>query len=85
MTRAGILVEKEAGLTTIFQGSEHNYVRCLIADVADPTRQFECRILDEVDIPIAVGLPIALEVIHVVTDRKNGTVRFDGHLVTEQA
>ncbi len=77
MTRSGTLVEKEPGLRGIFQGSEHNYVRCVIADTSDPTRQFECRVLDEEDVPVAVGEPITLEVIHVVTDRKSGTVRFD--------
>ena len=81
MTRAGILVEKEPGLKGIFQGSEHSYVRCIIADTADPTRQFECRVLDEEDIPVDVGKPITLEVLHVVTDRKSGTVRFDCHFI----
>lgn len=83
MIRSGTLVEKEVGLKTIFQGSEHSYVRCVIADVTDPTRQFECRVLDEDDVPPAVGEPIALEVIHVVTDRKSGTVRFDCRLIKE--
>ena len=81
MTRAGTLLEKEPGLKTIFQGEEHPYVRCLIADVVDPKRHFECRVLDEVDIPIAVGEPISLEVIKVVTDRRSGVVRFDCHLI----
>ena len=81
MTRKGILLEKKPGLKTIFQGAEHPYVRCVIADTADPERHFECRVLDEEDIPIADGEPIELEVIHVVTDRRSGTVRFDCHLV----
>jgi hypothetical protein len=81
MTRKGILLEKEPGLKTIFQGAEHPYVRCVIADTVDPTRHFECRVLDEEDIPIAVGEPIELEVIHVITDRRSGTVRFDSRLV----
>jgi len=61
-------------------GEEHHYVRCIIADITDPTRQFECRVLDEEDLPVAIGAAITLEVIHVVTDRKNGKVRFDCHL-----
>lgn len=83
MTRSGVLLEKEPGLTTIFQGAEHRYVRCVIADPADPQRHFECRVLDEDDIPIAVGEPITLEVIKVVTDRRSGVVRFDCRLVTQ--
>jgi hypothetical protein len=80
MTRAGTLLEKEPGLTTIFQGEEHSYVRCVIADITDPERHFECRVLDEKDIPVAVGERITLEVIKVVTDRRSGVVRFDCRL-----
>lgn len=81
MTRSGTLLEKESGLTTIFQGSEHRYVRCVIADLADPERHFECRVLDEDDLPVAVGEPVTLEVIKVVTERRSGKVRFDCRLV----
>jgi hypothetical protein len=81
MTRSGTLLEKEPGLHTIFEGSEHPYVRCVIADVTDPERHFECRVLDEEDIPIAIGDQITLEVVKVITDRRNGVVRFDCHLV----
>ena len=56
-------------------------MRCVIADVADPERHFECRVLDEEDVPIAVGESISLEVIKVVTDRRNGVVRFDCRLI----
>lgn len=80
MTRQGTLLEKETGLTTIFQGAEHPYVRCVIADTVDPDRHFECRVLDVADVPVSVGEPITLEVIHVVTDRRSGTVRFDCRL-----
>ncbi|HLG76126.1 MAG TPA: hypothetical protein VKX46_06905 [Ktedonobacteraceae bacterium] len=83
MTRAGTLIEKEPGLRGIFQGSEHPYVRCVIADANDSTRQFECRVLDEEDLAVAVGEPITLEVIHVVTDRKSGTVRFDCRFIKQ--
>ena len=85
MTRSGTLLENAAGLHTIFQGSEHPYVRCVIADVNDPERHFECRVLDEDDIPLAIGDPITLEVIKVVTERRNGVVRFDCRLVKTQA
>lgn len=85
MTRAGTLLEKEPGLTTIFQGSEHSYVRCVIADATDPERHFACRVLDEVDIPVSVGESIELEVVKVVTERRSGVVRFDCRLVKTQA
>ena len=81
MTRSGTLLEKEPGLKTIFQGEEHPYVRCLIADAADPQRHFECRVLDEDDIPYAIGDLITLEVIKVVTERRSGIVRFDCRLI----
>jgi hypothetical protein len=85
MTRAGTLLEKVPGLTTIFEGSEHNYVRCVIADVSDPERHFECRVLDEVDIPFSIGETIELEVVKVITERRSGVVRFDCRLVKTQA
>jgi len=85
MTRAGILLEKTPGLTTIFEGSEHNYVHCVIADANDPERHFECRVLDEVDIPISIGESIELEVVKVITERRSGVVRFDCRLVKTQA
>ena len=81
MIRVGTLLEKEPGLSTIFQGAEHSYVRCVIADVGDPERHFECRVLDETDISISIGEPINLEVIKVVTERRSGIVRFDCHLI----
>lgn len=84
MIRAGTLLEKVPGLTTIFEGSEHSYVRCVIADATDPERHFECRVLDEVDIPISIGESIELEVIKVVTERRTGVVRFDCRLVKTQ-
>ncbi len=85
MTRSGTLLEKTPGLKTIFEGSEHNYVRCVIADVNDPERHFECRVLDEVDIPFSIGASIELEVVKVVTERRSGVVRFDCRLVKAQA
>jgi hypothetical protein len=84
MIRAGTLLEKEPGLHIIFQGEEHPYVRCIIADAVNPERHFECRVLDEDDIPIAVGEPITLEVINVVTERRGGVVRFNCRLLKTQ-
>lgn len=81
MTRSGTLIEKEPGLTAVFQGEEHAYVRCILADANDPTRQFECRVLDVEDIPTTPGQSITLEVIHVITDRNSGKVRFYCHFV----
>lgn len=80
MTRAGTLLAKEPGLKTVFEGAEHPYVRCVIADAIDPERHFECRVLDEDDIPISIGESITLEVIKVVTERRSGVVRFDCRL-----
>ena len=80
MIRAGTLLAKEPGLKTVFEGLEHPYVRCVIADATDPERHFECRVLDEDDIPISIGESITLEVIKVVTERRSGIVRFDCRL-----
>lgn len=82
MMREGTLLQKEPNLKTIFQGEEHPYVRCVVADKNDPERHFECRVLDEQDIPINPGDPIKLEVIKVVTERQSGIVRFDCRLIT---
>ncbi len=81
LTRSGILVEKTPALKGIFQGEEHSYVHCIVADVADPERRLDCRVLDEEDIPVAIGQPLTLEVIKVVTDRRNSVVRFDCRFV----
>lgn len=84
MIREGILLAKEPGLHTSFQGEEHLYVRCVIADVANPDRHLECRVLDEADVPISIGEPIKLEVVKVVTERQSGIVRFYCRLITTQ-
>ena len=81
ITREGILLEKEPGLKTVFQGEEHSYVRCVLADSANVERHFECRVLDEEDIPDAIGEVIKLEVVKVVTERRSGVVRFDCRLI----
>jgi hypothetical protein len=85
MVRQGILVEKQAGLITVFEGKDHSYVHCVISDLQNPERHFECRVLDEEDIPISIGEPIKLEVLKVVTDRRSGVVRFDCHLIKTSA
>jgi hypothetical protein len=79
--RSGILVEKEPGLTVMFEGSEHRYIRCVIADANDPKRHFECRVLDEDNIPISIGESITVEVVKVITERRSGIVRFYCRLV----
>jgi hypothetical protein len=79
--RSGILVEKEPGLTVMFEGSEHRYVRCVIADAGDAERRFECRVLDEDDISSSIGEPITVEVVKVITERRSGIVRFYCRLV----
>lgn len=84
MTRTGTLLEKEAGLHTIFEGKERPYVHCVIADSIDPERHFVCRVLDEDDIAVAIGQQITLEVIKVVTERQSGVVRFDCRLPKTQ-
>nr|BBH94687.1 hypothetical protein KTA_28860 [Thermogemmatispora argillosa] len=79
--RTGTLLAKEPGLRAFIGGEEHPYVRCIIADLNDPTRHFECRVLDEDDLPVAVGEPITLEIVRAITDRRSGQVRFDCRLV----
>jgi hypothetical protein len=75
--RTGRLLAKESGLWASIGGEEHPYVRCVIADLNDPKRHFDCRVLDEQDLPVAIGELITLEVIRAITDRRNGQVRFD--------
>jgi hypothetical protein len=65
----------------MFQGEEHSYVRCVLGDIADPERHFECRVLDEEDISNTIGEAIKLEVVKVITERRSGVVRFDCRLI----
>jgi hypothetical protein len=81
MMREDILLEKETGLRTNFQGEERSYVRRLLVDVTDPNRHLECRVLDVEDIPNAIGEAVTLEVIRAITDRRSGIVRFDCRLI----
>lgn len=55
----------------------------MFAVIADPERHFECRTLDEENIPATIDEPITLEVVKVVTDRRTGVVRFDCRLVKQ--
>ena len=55
----------------------------MFAIIADPERHFECRTLDEENIPATIDEPITLEVVKVVTDRRTGVVRFDCRLVKQ--
>ena len=55
----------------------------MFAVIADPERHFECRALDEENIPATIEEPITLEVVKVVTDRCTGVVRFDCRLVKQ--
>lgn len=80
MTREGTLLEKEPGLKINFQGSEHDYVRCVIADTVDPSRHLNCRVIDQTELPVEIGQLLKLEVIKVITERRTGTVYFDCYL-----
>ncbi|MGH2515301.1 MAG: hypothetical protein ACRDHP_06570 [Ktedonobacterales bacterium] len=78
----GTLVSKETGLSASFGGVEQPYVRCTVARLDDPTRHAEARVVGMSDIPIEVGGRIKLEVTRVVTDRREGVVRFDCKLLS---
>lgn len=78
----GTLVNKETGLSASFGGMEQPYVRCTVARLDDPSRHAEARVVGMSDVPIAVGERIKLEVTRVVTDRREGVVRFDCTLLT---
>lgn len=77
----GTVVSKETGLRASFGGVEQPYVRCIIARLDDPQRHAEARVIGLEDLPVPVGGRVRLEVIRVVTDRREGVVRFDCHLL----
>ncbi len=77
----GTILRKETGLRASFEGLEQPYVRCLIARLDDPERHAEARIIGIEQLPIPVGGHIRLEVVRVVTDRREGVVRFDCKLI----
>ena len=77
----GTILSKETGLRASFEGVEQPYVRCTIARLDDPERHAEARVVGLEDLPVAVGGRIRLEVVRVVTERREGVVRFDCKLV----
>ena len=77
----GTLVSKETGLRASFEGVEQPYVRCTIARLDDPERHAEARVVGVDDIPVEIGGHLRLEVTRVVTDRREGVVRFDCKLI----
>lgn len=77
----GTLVAKETGLRAFFEGTEQPYVRCTIARLDDPDRHAEARVVGLEDVPVEIGGHIRLEVTRVVTDRRQGVVRFDCKLI----
>ncbi|HEX9413005.1 MAG TPA: hypothetical protein VF916_05835 [Ktedonobacterales bacterium] len=77
----GTVVTKETGLRASFAGVEQPYVRCTIARLDDPERHAEARVVGVEDLPVEVGGLIRLEVTRVVTDRREGVVRFDCKLL----
>lgn len=77
----GTVVSKETGLRASFEGTEQPYVRCVIARADDPERHAEARVVGLEDLPVPIGGHVRLEVMRVVTDRREGVVRFDCRLV----
>lgn len=81
MILEGTVISKETGLRASFGGVEQPYVRCVIARLDNPEVRSEARVIGVEDLPVAVGGVIRLEVIRVVTDRRDGVVRFDCRLI----
>lgn len=82
MVIEGTIISKEPGLSAVFGGVEQSYVRCVIARLDDPERHAEARVVGLSDVPVSVGGQIKLEVTRVVTDRREGVVRFDCKLIS---
>jgi hypothetical protein len=78
----GTLISKETGLRASFEGTEQPYVRCVISRLDDPERHAEARVVGLEDLPVEVGGIVRLEVTRVVTDRREGVVRFDCRLLS---
>ena len=81
MVIEGTILTKEEGLTASFGGVEQPYVRCTIARLDNPAIHAEARIIGMSELPIPVGGHVKLEVTRVVTDRREGVVRFDCKLL----
>ena len=78
----GTLISKETGLRASFEGTEQPYVRCVISRLDDPERHAEARVVGLEDLLVEVGGIVRLEVTRVVTDRREGVVRFDCRLLS---
>jgi hypothetical protein len=77
----GTVLSKEIGLSASFGGVEQPYVRCTIARLDNPNVHAEARVVGLTDLPVPVGSVVRLEVMRVVTDRREGVVRFDCRLL----
>jgi hypothetical protein len=77
----GTVLSKETGLSASFGGVEQSYVRCTIARLDHPDVHAEARVVGLTDLPVSVGGVVRLEVMRVVTDRREGVVRFDCRLL----
>ena len=78
----GTVLSKETGLSASFGGVEQPYVRCTIARLDNPVVHAEARVVGLSDLPVPVGGIVKLEVTRVVTDRREGVVRFDCRLLS---
>jgi hypothetical protein len=76
------VLSKETGLSASFGGVEQPYVRCTIARLDNPDVHAEARVVGLDDLPVPIGGVVKLEVTRVVTDRREGVVRFDCRLLT---
>jgi hypothetical protein len=77
----GTVLSKETGLSASFGGVEQPYVRCTIARLDNPDVHAEARVVGLDDLPVPIGGVVKLEVARVVTDRREGVVRFDCRLL----
>ena len=77
----GTVLSKETGLSASFGGVEQPYERCTIARLDNPDVHAEARVVGLEDLPVPVGGVVKLEVTRVVTDRREGVVRFDCRLL----
>lgn len=82
MVIEGTILTKEEGLSASFGGVEQPYVRCTIARLDNPEVHAEARVVGVSELPIPVGGQVRLEVTRVVTDRREGVVRFDCKLIS---
>lgn len=81
MVIEGTILEKETGLSAVFEGVERPYVRLVIARLDNPDVHAEARVVGAPDFPQGIGQTVRLQVTRTITDRKAGVVRFDCHLL----